>query len=147
MYQYKIMRYDTYYDELRGILGVTPQELPDAEIDLLPVLPAADLEVSRLVPTFQDIMSAAQDSLADLRLAVLYLGVANVLPSLKVRLLAVEDDGKTKGQRFADALALKPEAVRLQGLKHVDNITKTSMSGFPLVFEVVQPAVDPITGA
>lgn len=146
-YNYKITGYAECYDELRGIIGISADDLPNTEIDSMPMLPAADLEVSRLVPTYADIVAANDDHLIDLRMAVLYLGVANILPSLKVRLLAMEDDGKTKGQRFSDALAMKPEVVRLHGLKFIDAINAPSVTTFRNVFDVVPPAIDVITGS
>lgn len=133
-------------DQFRAILGLTAIEFPDTDIALLPILPAAELEVMRLVPTYAQVL-LNQSLKYDLTLAVLYLAADNAVPSLRLKVLELETDNKSTAQRFRRALDLAPN-FRSKAMGHISNITASLGLSEAVrdLLEVSIPSIDEITG-
>lgn len=144
-YEYKIALDPDIYDQFRSILGVTAEEFTDTEIDLLPIMPAAEREVIKLVPSYATLLGT--DLSYDLQLATLYFAAVNALPSLRFKLLEVETDNKTTAQRFKSALSAEPNYLQ-KAQKYITDINDSlaSFNSNRVVFEISTPAIDAITG-
>lgn len=135
-------------DQFRAILGVTALEFSDTEIALLPILPAAELEVIKAIPAYATILSHPT-LVYDLKLAVLYLAADNAVPSLRLKLLELETDNKSTAQRFRKALDVA-QNFKATAYKYISNVLaelSTTPESSRDLFEISSPATDVITGA
>ena len=143
MYPYKIMNYVGYEIELRTLMGLQEDELSDDEINSLPIMPSAERDVIRLVPTYVDVMST--DLVHDLYLAVLNFAAFYALPGVKLKLLQTESDNKTSASRFKDAIQASPTAFKAKAVRYIANINGIEpYLDNPL--ELIKPNTDVITG-
>jgi len=144
MYPYKIMNYVGYEIELRTMLGVTEDELTDNEINALPIMPAAERDVVRLIPDYANVL--ATDLETDLFLAVLNYAAFYAVPGIKVKLLQTETDNKTTATRFKDAVAMSPTSFKAKAARHVANVLGIDGFADTTIFDLVKPDADVITG-
>lgn len=145
-YTYLIATDADVYDQFRAILGVTAEEYTDAEIDMLPILPAAELSVTRQITNYTSVLTNV-NLVYDLQLAVLYTAVVNALPSLKFKMLQIETDNKTTAQRFKAAIETSPEFAQkaAQYISYILLVTQGS-SVTKELFEISPPAINVISG-
>lgn len=146
-YEYIIMTENSHCEELRTIMGVNSDELSDVQINMLPILPAAEMAIIKLQPTAYT--PALPDlTLATLQLAILYEAAANAIPGVKARALRTETDNKTTAQRFDDAFSTEADGYRALSKRYLEEVdaqlgivgTKDSL------LSIVKPSVDVITG-
>lgn len=142
-YSYKILKHVDAKAEIRGILGVTAVELTDDELDLLPLMPAADSSVAKRCPNYVTLL-ADTDKAMDLKLGALYIAAANALPTLRFKLLQVETDNKTTAQRFKNALDLTVSDLMAKAESFLNGLE--SYPSLESIFITVAPDVDVITG-
>lgn len=142
-YSYKILNYSSARDEVRGVLGVTEEEITDDELDLLPLMPAADRYIIKRCPGYASILTDS-DKKYDLQLAAVYVAAANVLPTLRLKLLQVETDNKTTAQRFKNALDVSAADL----MAKAEDFLSQLQTGYTLdcVLITVAPDTDVITG-
>lgn len=143
MYPYKIMNYVGYEIELRTLMGVTIDELSDEDINALPIMPAAERDVIRLIPDYATVLGSDLES--DLFLAVLNYAASYALPGVKLKILETESDNKTSASRFKDAISMSPTAYKAKATRHI--ATVLGIDPFTgTIFDLVKPNTDVITG-
>lgn len=145
MYTYTVIKQSSRGDELRGLLGVDTSVLPDSVIDLLPILPAAELAILKLVPTAASL--TGNDQLR-IRLAVLYEAAANALPRVRLNVIQLETDSKSTYQLFKNALDLDESDLRAKARGLVEDVQATlgETTDHGSLFTVVKPATDEVSG-
>lgn len=144
MYPYKIMNYVGYETELRTLMGLTADELSDDEINSIAIMPSAERDVIRLIPSYADIL-ADTERVYDLYLAVINYAAFYALPGVKLKLLQTETDNKTTASRFKDAIQASPTAYKAKAARYIANLI--GIEEFDgTIFDLVKPATDVITG-
>ncbi len=147
-YTYTIMGYTGVEDDLRAIFGITETEFSDELIHRITHLPAAEIEAADRIS--QSLGSLTDTALTKAQLAVLYLAAANCLPAVRVNVLRVENDNKSMGQRFDNALDITELELRAKADKLIGEVEEllgeTAASSVSL-FDAYSPATDEITGA
>lgn len=143
-YTYKILTSVTAKDEVRGILGVTETELSDDDLDLMPLMPAADRYIIKRCPDYVTILTDP-DKAIDLKLAAVYVAAANALPTLKLKLLQVESDNKTVAQRFKTAFDVTIPDLMSKAESFLSDLISGG-SSLDCLMITVAPDIDVITG-
>ena len=137
------MNYVGYEIELRTMMGVTIDELTDAEINSLPIMPSAERDVVRLVPNYNDILYTELET--DLFLAVLSYAAFYALPGVKLKILQIESDNKTSASRFKDAISVSPTSYKAKAARYIANVL--GIEGFTgTILDLHKPNTDVITG-
>lgn len=147
MYTFKYMDYPTVVTDIQNLLGVDDELLPVEVITSLAVLPAAEMYAEIAAPSLFDNLGSLQAAkMTQLRLATVYFAAANAYPVVQTNLLQAEDDNKTKGQRFKDALASRSsQSLRSEGRLVLARITGAASIDVPQL-TLSSPQTDIVTG-
>jgi len=86
-----------YQDAIRYTLGLTEDELPNAEIDSPYVLPYVEAVMVRMLPSWE---SLDDDEATAFQRATMLRVATAILPRLRLKLMQYESDNKTIMQRW-----------------------------------------------
>lgn len=134
-----------YHEFIRGVLGVTKEELPDEEIDNPYVLEYSEKMMARYLPDW-DMLDEEDGSLQAFKRATALYVAALCVPRLRLRLAQFESDNKTLFKRwnFMDWPNFESTiwAVFAEAVSKVPGIELPSRE----LMVISAPAVDVITG-
>jgi len=98
------------YDSVRGLLGVTSQQLPTTTLDLLPFHPAAELQIKGWVPNWATLVG---DDLIHLKLAVVAQTAINAMAQTATSTYESEQFGDYRYSRGKSALSIEEKRASL----------------------------------
>lgn len=136
-----------YHNDIRAMLGVSADELPDTEIDSPYIIPFVEAVMVKYLPSWEDLDEDA-GYLAAFRKATAVRVAISCIPRLKLRLGQYESDNKSVFQRFKNFdWADLESSLWFQYAEAVSFIPDLA-SDIPVrdLVTVATPAFDPVTG-
>jgi hypothetical protein len=137
----------SYHDDIRAMLGVTADELPDAEVDSPYILPFVEAVMVRYLPSWED-LDEELGYLAAFRKATCLRVAVACIPRMKLRLGQYESDNKSIFQRFKTFSWEDLENDLWRQYAEAILMIPALAGELPVrdILTVVSPAVDVITG-